>query len=572
MGWCIVGTINTDNRTMKSLVYALAIALLLTANAVGQPGWKWAKKMGGNQEDVSNDMATDKSGNTYVVGMFRSTTLFVGTTSLNTAGGYDLFIVKYNSNGDVVWAKSAGGADFESARGVYVDASGYVYVTGTFMSPSITLGTITLTNSGSGGYEMFITKMDSLGNTLWAKSAGGTDSDEGFGVTVDAVGSVIVCGAFSSPTIMFDTFALQNSGISDVFVVKYNSAGAVRWAKAAGGNGSEYGRGIGVDAGLNIYCAGFFASDTFNVKNTRLVNANIGSSTKDAFVLKYDSLGNVYWAKGYGDMYDEDGNDIQVMTDGTFYLTGYFYSDSVYFDTYKLKNLNAGSGSWSDMYVGKFNASGTAQWVKSFGGKHSDGVNGIAVDADNNVYLTGYFTDTTLFGSISVVSKGGSDMFVAKLDATGSPVWANGAGNTDFDNGAAVALDAAGDVLVAGQYRNYKITFGTLQLLNSGINDVFTVKLGSVTGLDITKSANEFVFFPNPTCGKLMVQAPHALQQVTVTIVNLMGETVQQFAGLNGQQFELNVDQLPAGICLVRVVANEQLVAVTRIVCDRLVQ
>lgn len=557
---------------MKSLVYTLAIALLLTANAVGQPGWKWAKKMGGNLEDVSNDMAADKSGNTYVVGMFKSPTLFVGTTSLNTAGGYDLFIVKYNSNGDVVWAKSAGGADFESARGVYVDASGNVYVTGIFMSSSVTFGTVTLTNSGSSTYEMFITKMDSLGNTLWAKSAGGSDNDEGIGVTVDAVGSVIVCGAFNSTTMLFDTFALQNNGIADVFVVKYNSAGAVRWAKAAGGNANDYSRGIGVDAGLNIYCTGFFASDTFIVNNTRILNFNNGSLTQDAFVVKYDSLGNVYWAKGFGDMYDEESCDIHVKNDGTFFLTGYFYSDSVLFDTFKLKNPNAGSGLWSDLFVGKFNAAGTAQWVKSAGGKHSDGGTGITVDPNDNVFLTGYFTDTTLFGSTSVISKGGSDMFIAKYDATGNPVWAGGAGNTHFDNGAAVALDASGDILATGQYRDYMITFGTLQLLNSGITDIYVVKYGGATGFENTKPQDELVFFPNPTSGKLMVQAPRAMQQVSVSIVNLMGETVQQFAGLDGQQFQLNVDQLPAGIYLVRVVANDQLVAVARIVCDRLVQ
>ena len=206
------------------------MALVVSANTFAQaPNCLWAKSAGGTDVDYGRSVTTDASGNVYVMGYFYSPTITFGTTTLTNAGttGYsDMFIAKYDAAGNVLWAKSAVGIDSDRGYSVTTDASGNVYVTGSFDSPTITFGTTTLTNAGTTGYsDMFIAKYDAAGNVLWAKSEGSTSYDEGYSVATDASGNVYVMGYFYSPTITFGTTTLTNAGSVDMFIAKYDGTG-----------------------------------------------------------------------------------------------------------------------------------------------------------------------------------------------------------------------------------------------------------------------------------------------------------------------------------------------------------
>lgn len=133
----------------------------------------------------------------------------------------------------MLWAKSAGGTSIEGAQGISTDETGNVLITGYFASTSITFGTTTLTNAM--GIDIFVVKYDALGNVLWAKSAGGISSDFGVSIANDVSGNIFVTGFFNSPSINFGTTTLINKGESDVFVVKYDEKGNVMWVKSSGG-------------------------------------------------------------------------------------------------------------------------------------------------------------------------------------------------------------------------------------------------------------------------------------------------------------------------------------------------
>ncbi|MCX6146500.1 MAG: SBBP repeat-containing protein [Candidatus Kapabacteria bacterium] len=210
---------------MKKTITIFIFAFISLSNLVNAqaPNCLWAKKAGGTTEDVSNSVTTDASGNVYVTGYFTSPTITFGTTTITNTGGYDIFIVKYDAAGTVLWAKSAGGTDSDYGSSLTTDASGNVYVTGRFVSPTITFGTTTLTNPG--GYDIFIVKYDAAGTVLWAKSAGGTSDDHGRSVSTDASGNVYVTGYFTSPTITFGTTTLTNAGENDIFIAKYAGTG-----------------------------------------------------------------------------------------------------------------------------------------------------------------------------------------------------------------------------------------------------------------------------------------------------------------------------------------------------------
>jgi len=269
-----------------------------TENLYAQvPSWKWAKNAIATQYDQSSTVATDASGNVIVSGYFASDSIIFGPVTLQNAGpGFDdMFIAKYDSSGNFIWAQSAGGSMDDKGFSVTTDASDNIYLTGYFYSPVITFGTYTFTNAGSVG-DIFIVKYDPSGNILWATKEGGPGVEIPYSINVDATGNMVVVGRFSSLSITFGTYPLTQAGSMDVFVVKYDAAGNVLWAKGAGGGSNDEAYSVDVDAAGNILVAGYFATTAL----FGTITLTSVSGQADAFLAKYDTSGNVLWAKKAG--------------------------------------------------------------------------------------------------------------------------------------------------------------------------------------------------------------------------------------------------------------------------------
>ena len=398
--------------------------------------WLWTKNAGGISEDWSYNIAVDVSGNSYITGYFKGSATF-GSTNLTSKGCIDIFIAKLDSSGNWLWAKKAGGTDWDGGLGIAVDASGNSYVTGYFADSAI-FGSTTLT--GNEGDNIFVAKLDSNGNWLWVKKAGGTGYDGGLGIEVDASGNSYVTGDFSG-TVTFGSTTLTSRGNSDIFVAKLDSSGNWLWAKKAGGKGYDKGHGIAVDAVNNIYVTGIFeGSATFG--STTLINKS-SEYYYDIFIAKLDSSGNWLWAQNAGGTGSDWGNGIAVDASGNSYVTGYFDSDATFGST----TLTSNGG--NDIFVAKLDSSGNWLWAKNAGASDTDSGNGIAVDASGNSYVTGYFLSTATFGDITLTSYGGTDIFIAKLDSSGNWLWAKNAGRTGGE-GNGIAIDNNGNSYVTG--------------------------------------------------------------------------------------------------------------------------
>ncbi|MDD3577798.1 MAG: SBBP repeat-containing protein, partial [Candidatus Cloacimonetes bacterium] len=191
-------------------------------------------------------------------------TAVFGSTTLASSGQSDIFVAKMDSNGNWLWAKKAGGSSYDYGYGIAVDSSGNSYVTGNF-SDSAVFGSTTLTSSGD--YDIFVAKIDSNGIWLWAQKAGGSNYDYGYGIAVDSSGNSYVTGYFSGSA-SFGSTTLTSSGYEDIFVAKIDSNGIWLWAQKAGGSTYNYGYGIAVDSSGNSYVTGIF-----------LYTASFGSTT-----------------------------------------------------------------------------------------------------------------------------------------------------------------------------------------------------------------------------------------------------------------------------------------------------
>jgi Beta-propeller repeat len=395
---------------------------------------QWAVKGGGTSSDYGSGIAVDGSGNVYITGAFFSTTASFGSFTLANSGGSngssDVFVVKYNSSGVVQWAVKGGGeTSSDYGSGIAVDGSGNVYITGSFQSGTATfvstnLASVTLLNSvtNSSSADVFVVKYNTSGVVQWAAQGGGGTDDFGNGIAVDGSGNVYITGRFQSSTAVFETNAplppsfaiLTNLGLTDVFVVKYNTSGAVQWGVKGGGNINEVGNGIAVDGSGNVYITGQFdsATATFSSTNSNsvtLTNTNSTiSSINDVFVAKYNTSGVIQWAvKGGSAGGQDNGASIAVDGSGNAYITGSFGGNYEFapatFGSTTLINTSLGD----DVFVAKYNTSGVVQWAVKGGGTANDSGDGIATNASGTrVYTALRYVPNAKFGSTIV--KAGS--------------------------------------------------------------------------------------------------------------------------------------------------------------------
>ncbi|MFS0518943.1 beta strand repeat-containing protein [Nostoc sp. UIC 10607] len=378
------GTATFGNTTLTSTGFGYSDAFI--AKFDSNNNILWAQKLGGTLTDVGLGITVDEAGNSYATGFFSGIATF-GSTTLTSTGNEDAFITKLDSNGNVLWAQKLGGTESDSGLGITTDAIGNIYATGAlnanssdtfihkldqngnilwtknlggtspdsgfgitndkdgntyvsgFFRGTATFGSTTLTSAGN--EDAFITKLDSSGNFLWAKSLGGISDDRGRGIIVDETGNAYFTGYFSVSA-TFGSTTFNSAGNADAFVAKLDNNGNTLWAKNLGGTESDEGYGIVADEVGNIYVSGLFSS-TGTFGNSTL--SSTGDS--DAFIAKLDSNGNVLSAQKFGGVSSDLGTGIATDGKGNIYATGGFS------DTATFGNITLTSAGNTDAFVVK---------------------------------------------------------------------------------------------------------------------------------------------------------------------------------------------------------------------------
>jgi len=371
------------------------------------------------------------------------------------------------------WAKRIGSANNDYGNSIAVDAGGNVYVTGTFQGiADFDPGTGTAYLTAGSQNDIFTAKYDSLGNYLWANRIGTSIWDEGNGIAVDATGNVYIIGS------------ITGSG-NDILIAKYGSSGNFLWSKSIGSTGDDKGYSIAVDAAGNVYITGYFklTVDFDPGAGTANLTASVES---DIFFAKYDANGNYIWANNIGGTYAEAGYSITVDGSSNVYITGMFRQTADFDPSAGIANLT--SVDLEDVFFAKYDSLGNYLWAKSISsianGDGDDQGYNIAVDAGENVYITGYFGSTADFdpgaGTANLTSVGFSDIFFAKYDPSGNYLWAKSIGDVGFDRGYGISVDAGGGVYVTGYFSgiaDFDPGAGTANLTAIGSSaDIFYAK------------------------------------------------------------------------------------------------
>jgi hypothetical protein len=481
----------------------LLILLGITCFASKAQNCFWAKSMGGTYDEVGISIAIDDSGNVYTTGYFRGTVDFDPGPLVNnlSSGWYAAFITKMDNSGNLLWAKSIGTLNTVIGNSIALDNSGNVYIIGSFQNSSDFdpgSGTDTLTAVGS--YDIFVCKLNSAGDFLWARSMGGPNADQGMSIATDGMGSVYISGAFQG-TCDFDPDATSHNitaaGPNDIYIAKLDSTGNFVWAKSIGsaGNNNDICR-ITADSSGNVYATGRFMGTT-DFDPGALVNNLISAGAQDIFVAKFNSAGDYVWARSMGEINDEYGASISVDASGNVYTTGTFQGTLDFNPGAGTNNLSALPAGTSDIFLSKLDSTGTFVWAKSIGGSSDDAGSSVATDIHNNVYVTGYFRNTADFnpgsGTFDLTSAGMTDIFITKLGSDGSFLWAKQMGGADDDWIESIAIDINSNVYSTGRYNatcDFDPSSGVYDLTSLGATDIFVNKLNDPLLASISSQIN----------------------------------------------------------------------------------
>jgi hypothetical protein len=415
---------------------------------------------GAPNNDLANAVVVDRRGNTYVVGGFAETVDFdpgAKAARLTSAGFTDVFVAKYAANGAFLWARQAGGDGEDLATSVAVDADDNVYVGGAFATRAdFRPGKRTLFVQSNGEIDGFVWKLDAAGNFVRVVPMGGGSADAVAGLAVDAGGNVLATGLFQGPA-DFGKKDMASASGHDAFVVKLDATFSFVYAKRLGGLAEDQGAGIATDAQGNAYVTGTFnLSGDFNPGKRTATLTSTGS--EDAFLVRLDAAGNFVYAKQFGGGQNDEGIALAVDRNGNVLVAGAFAGTVDFNPGAGVSNLTSAGN--SDVFVAKLSAAGGFVWARRAGGALPDGVHTIRVNRAGDAFVGGQFNGTADFdpgaGTFNLAGTPNvANGFVWRLSAAaGSLVYARmiKAQAGGFADVAALALDAGGNVLLAGKF------------------------------------------------------------------------------------------------------------------------
>jgi len=495
----------------------------------------------GTKDNVAYSMVQTNDGG-YVM---------AGSTDSYGAGGLDVYVVKLDSLGKLQWTKTIGGDKNDIAWSIIqTNDHGYAITGYTF-------------SFGAGSDDVYIIKLDSVGNLQWTKTIGGTNAEEGQGIVQTKDKGYAVTGLTDS----------YGAGIGDVYIIKLDSTGNLQWTKTIGGTNDDAGDWIiqTKDGGYAI------AGSTFSY----------GAGDEDVYVIRLDALGNLKWTRTIGTNNGDWANSIAQTKDGGFAITGVTDSGT----------------NGADVYVIKLDSLGNLKWNRAIGGPKDDEGFSIIQANDGGYAITGF---TNSYGT------GGGNVYVIRLDSMGNLKWTKVIGGSIVTNsgysiiqtkdmGYAIAgdnaptgtninvyfikLDSLGNGCLTAITDSGRVTHvgtfshgGNVTTIDSGrINSGGKVGSGgiynaicTVTAVDnIVPEENNLQVFPNPNNGIFSIQSGNGNQKSEIGIYNILGEEI--YTGkLNSDITQIDISGQPAGLYLYRVISEQgQLVSSGKVIVEK---
>lgn len=542
---------------MRALL--IAIGLSISTLLFSQPNWDWAVQFNTDFYDYAAHVDHDVNGNLYVCGEFKDSIVFGTPVLYGNTNDYSIFVVKYDPYGNLVWARTAACSNYSYARDICVAPDGSIYVTGMFSGGIITFGAFTLNGVQQ---QIYIVKYDPFGGVVWAKSAGGSDDDDAYTVTSDSNGDVVIGGKYSSSVCYFDSYSVSpvNQSATDGFVAKYDSNGNALWARTCGGVSYDNIVNVECDNVGNVYAGGTFRGaamtagsltisghgdyDMLILKYDSAGNEIWGRAFGG---IQYEACtgtqitpsGNVV-ISGYG------GASSMVVFDADtlFNINGGIYIATLDGAGNVLWAINEGSPGFAVSYT----------WWDPVG---IDGI-GDLYFAGHFTSVSADVSGDTIYNYDNSGTTG--DFFIAKYDSLGNLIWLYQNGGTQYDAIFDITVKDIDNFAITGGFTHPTFLFPPDTLHNTGLFRYFLAQAGSgLTGSSLSGSGvPQFMIFPNPTSSELNVclDQRFSLEEMSVGIYDLSGRTLDTYE-LNSHNFVVDCTTYKSGTYLLTVQTDD---------------
>ncbi|GAA4383223.1 T9SS type A sorting domain-containing protein [Hymenobacter koreensis] len=511
-------------------------------------------------------------------------TLLSRLTCLLAAAGLS-FAVQAQTAPSWLGATALGsGPNFTGAA--VVDAAGNTYEVSAFNAPTLSLGGTTLTNEGSNNStDAILAKYTPAGTLAWVRQIGSAGSESALGVALDAAGNAYVVGDFGGNIDLGNGVQLNTGSATNArrfFVARYSPQGTATWAQQS--TTSAVGGGVGVDAAGNVWVGGYY-STSLTIGSASISSTSPGrpGTFLARFAASTGALQSLYKAFEYGPASGSAAYyypTLAVAPSGETYLINDFNQPAVFsgtsltsrggMDVLVAKYSAQGTFEWAQQLGGpgdergragtcdatghlylagffagsaaagttpltsagdvdgvllKYSPQGSLQWAQTSGGPGPDALGYVALDAAGNPYVVGNFSGTARFGTATLTSAGDRDMSVAAYTAQGQLRWLQQAGGPGFDSGSYLGLDARGDVFVRGAFAG-TCAFGPINLASALPREVFVARLGNSALATKPSSPTALAFYPNPAHAELHLPALPAGTRLHV--LDALGRTVRE--------------------------------------------
>jgi hypothetical protein len=533
---------------MRKVILLTMSLLTSTAFCSYSQNWLWANSGGGANIDGAGSMCLDQNGNTFITGNVQEPTAYFQTDTFSVNGFNDIFLAKYDGNGNEVWVKHFGGIynntfsqKVENGQVVTYNATtNSIYLIGIFVG-SCAIDSITLFANSPIDQQIFIAKFDLNGNCIWAKSAGSAGNDYAIGLTTSQLGKIYISGT-TKYNATFDTINIANGG----FIAMYNDNGNCQWVKNIFGGSNSSTGASGSPMSLRIFNNDIFMigqknSDTVYVDTILFTGANYYPN----ILARFDSSGNAKWAKQLGGPNAYYGY-LSMDDNGNCYFGSQFKGGYAVLETDTVYSTGA-----TDFFFVKYDPNGNFQWVSQCNATVNARAIGCSADGDGNVYLTGSFSGNATFGTFNISANTSEDFFLARYDTDGNCLGVR-------HGGQAVGYDVStyenGNCVVVGKFKN-SVSLGSSTLFSNGYDDIFVAKTEAITGVGNSSQRmsnnNQLLIYSNLATGKCNITIPDDFQEeknLTLYIYESSGKLIQQVAVTSdSEKLKMNIEEEAKG-------------------------
>lgn len=529
-------------------LFSVVISLFFYSGICFSQQWKWVSGTGGNSFNEGHALDVDKFGNVFQAGSFTGT-ISLGNSTFKSFGEKDIFISKYNFEGDHIWSKSAGGTKNDYPAKIKISSDKSFFVTGSF-SGTCNFDNYTVISKGEA--DIFIAKYSEDGELLWAKSAGGNGKDEVFGLTLDEENNAYITGATQSNLFLSSGKNIITAGQKDLFIVKYDAFGNLTWVKVYGGVDSEY--------GSDIYCSGKFLTICGQFEGTgKIGNFTLNSKGKqDFFIARLDTTGNTIWASSFGSKGDDYISAIAISYYEEIYCAG--TCDLSYINDSVPNESPFTPIGKSDAFLLKLDHQGKKSWVKTVGGINDDSGNSISIDAKNRIFLSGKLSPDGVQPEPSSGNTENYNSFIAQFDEDGSLIFARatqGAGGDEISG----IISRSGNIYFTGKASS-ETNFESIEIKNKGAENSFTGRFSLQSKKPVKNGAPplKIGMFPNPATTNVNILFQPDLEDIfkKIEILNEQDEVVKKDF-VSGRYINIKTKGLSSGNYTLKIETEDQI-------------